>query len=648
MTNTLEKSTSILNSYSSSLSQLPTNANETVFDYGCVPDFVDRPNPSIYRYGSYVVLDFETTNTDFGNPLDPANRVITGHWTVDGKEWKNWHEHGYDALACDLDDCDFLVCHNTKFELGWLKRLGYTTPLLTYDTYLAEFVYAGNRKWALDLDSVAERWTGKKKQDEVSALLEAGVCLSTVPIALVDSYCRNDVVITEETFLKQVEKLDELGLLPSVYTRCLLTPVLVALESRGMALDRQVVKEYFTQYNGNLNELREQLNALTGGINLNSPKQLAGYLYDTLGFAETTKPNGSPDRTDADGRRTDSETIGRLRIHTEGQRRFVELFADYGSLKVNTAALEKMWKCCLDTPLDKVPILYARYNQAVAQTHRLTSSGAKYKLQFHNFNRSFKRLFCSRFGSWFVGEGDGAQLEFRVAVHLGRDTVGARDIRDPTFDAHYQTAEILLKKVRNEINKVERQDAKPLTFKPLYGGQSGTKSQRAYYKFFQNKYGGIYKAQTGWTYTVARDKELVTETGLRFYWPDCTVGSDGYVKYKTSIFNYPVQSLATADIIPIGLVYCYYRMLSLGLHSFLVNTIHDSIIGEIHPDEDAIFRGLVEKSLTGDTFSYLWRCYGIRFSVPLGCESKVGTHWGTGPDKKFDLDPELFPELFYE
>lgn len=624
-----------------SLDQQQTNDN-----YGRLPSFVSDPCPDIYRYGNYVVLDFETTNVDFGNPLVDTNRIVTAHWFVNGKEWKSWTEHGYDTLVADLDKCDFVVCHHAKFEFGWLRRLGYTTPKLIYDTLLAEYCIAGNRRWPLDLESVSTKYTGTGKESNVKKLLDEGVCPSTIPLVDLDNYCKVDVERTEETFHAQLRVADDLGLLPSIYTRCLLVPVLVVLESNGVCLDRKVVRKTYEEYNGKLKQLVQQLNALTGGINLNSPKQLAGYLYDTLGFAELTKQGGTPDRTDAGGRRTDADTVARLKAVSKPQQEFVRLFEDYGSLKVNTKALEKMWQCCLDTPEDKVPILYARYNQSVTQTHRLSSSGAKYKLQFHNFNRAFKGLFCARTELWLVGEGDGAQLEFRVAVHLGRDVQGGKDIRDPTFDAHYQTATILLRKDRSQVTKGERQDAKPLTFKPTYGGQSGTKAQREYFKFFQRRYNGLYATQTGWTYTVAQHKELVTETGLRFYWPDTKVQADGYITNKTAIFNYPVQSLATADIIPIGLVCCYYRMLDLGLHSFLVNTIHDSIIGEIHPDEESIFRRLVELSLTRDTFSYLWKCYGIRFTVPLGCESKVGTHWGTGKEEKFDLDPLEYPEIF--
>lgn len=611
-----------------------------------LPDFVLRPCPDVYRWGTYVVLDWETTNKDFGSSRNLANRIVAGHWYVSSTDsYRSLEDDGLDALFNDLDGADFVVAHHAKFEIGWLKRLGYTTPKVWYDTYIGEYVWAGNRKVDLSLDAVALKYTGKQKEGEVKQLLDDGVCPSTIDPVKLNAYCRNDVEITKETFEKQLEVLHDLGLLPVLYTRCLLTPVLSELESRGLCLDRDKVKEEFTRYNEELNALKGKLNEYTGGINLNSPKQLAGYLYDTLKFAELTNRDGSPDRTDAGGRRTDADTVSRLKATSEKQRGFVELFASYGSLKVNTKTLEKMWQCCQDTPPDQEPLLFANYNQCVTQTHRLSSNGDAYKLQFQNVNTDFKPLFKAREQGWSVGEGDGAQLEFRVAVHLGRDPVGQADIRDPKFDAHYQTAEVILKKARSEITKSERSGVKTYTFKPLYGGMSGTADQRKYYKWFQKRYRGVYETQSGWTYEVARTKQLRTETGLIFYWPDCKISESGYVEYTTSIFNYPVQSLATADIIPIGVVCAYYRMLSLGLSSFLVNTIHDSIIAELAQGEEDVFRRVVETALTSDTFAYLDSCYGIRFSVPLGCESKVGTHWGTGTEEKYNLDPrELYPE----
>lgn len=611
---------------------------------GTLPGFVAEPNPYIYRYGSFVCLDFETTNLDKGSALNRGNRVVLGRWGVDGS-WDNQlstDRATHEVLFAALDACDFLLAHNAKFELQWLRRLGYDRDLVVYDTMLGEYVLAGNRKLPLGLDALALKYLGTYEDHPVSKLIQDGVCPSSIDPDALDEYCAKDVQLTLDVFFKQLEVLDELNLLPVLYTRCLLTPVLADIEMRGMALDRAKVKEYYTEYNEKLNDLKQKISDFTGGVNPNSPKQMAAYLYDELKLKELVDRNGRPVRTPTGGRCTDVDTICALKATNKSQRQFIELYKDYGSLRVNTNSLKKMLECCEAYPEDQVPILYAQFNQTVTQTHRLSSSGREFKLQFQNFNRDFKPLFTFRNKGWSVGEADGAQLEFRVAAHLGRDHVAVKDIRDPSFDVHYQTAETILRRSRDGISKEERTLVKPKTFRPLYGGMAGTEDERAYYKFFQNKYRGIYSTQQHWTHEVARSKKLRTETGLIFYWPNCKVEQDGYITNRTSIFNYPVQSLATADIIPIGVVCAYYRMRFLNLSSFLVNTVHDSIIGEVAPGEERTFRDICNTALTSDAFEYLRCAYNIRFTVPLGCESKIGTNWGQGEEEKFDLDPDNY------
>lgn len=176
---------------------------------------------------------------------------------------------------------------------------------------------------------------------------------------------------------------------------------------------------------------------------------------------------------------------------------------------------------------------------------------------------------------------------------------------------------------------------------------SGTAEERAYYRFFQEKYNGIYKTQEQWSYIVLRDKMLTTEWGLKFYWPDTKLevnakGGKGYIKNRTSIFNYPVQSFATAEIIPIALVYTWHYFKALGLKGFLVNTVHDSVIAEIPPEEEEIFREICEYCFTSLVFNFLNHVYAVRFTVPLGTETKVGTHWSKGKERKYDLDPDEY------
>ncbi len=622
--------------------------------------FVRTIDPRIYESNNYVVLDWETTNLDKGFAGNPGNRIVLATWLYgkdhrkyndnvlgckrNGVNFKLGNEFEQGELVEAIRSADFIVAHFAKFELQWLVRAGVDiSRILPWDTVLGEYVLAGNRRRAFDLDSVAKRrGFGQGKIDLVSSLIEGGVCPSEIPEQWLIEYGFQDTSLCHAIFLEQRKELAEAGLLPVMYTRCLTTPVLADIELNGLQLDPEIVKEEYERTLKEFSAATSDLDRITGGINLGSWKQVASFLYDKLGFEELSR-NGKPDRNPGGGRKTDGETIERLVAKTPEQSHFAEVFGKFSKIEFRLDFLKKLLACCDE----EGGLLYASINQAVTQTHRLASSGKKYKVQIQNIARDLKRLFKARFPGWFIGEADGAQLEFRVAAHLGRDPVALADIRNPKFDAHYQTAEIILKKVREQISKDERADIKPFTFKPLYGGMSGTPEQRAYYMWFQEHYNGIYKVQEGWSYLVLRDKMLTTEWGLKFYWPDTKLevgpkGGKGYIKNRTSIFNYPVQSFATAEIIPIALVYTWHYFKALGLKGFLVNTVHDSVIAELPPEEEEIFRDICEYTFTSLVFNYLSRVYRVRFTVPLGTETKVGTHWSKGKERKYDLDPDEY------
>jgi DNA polymerase I-like protein with 3'-5' exonuclease and polymerase domains len=631
-----------------------------------LPKFLEQLNPDIYWSDNYVVLDFETGILDKGSALESRNRLVFASWIQNaertskaslqsrkqstiqsgrlglGVRFHFGDEYDQAELKRAVESADFIVAHNAKFELQWLKRIGVDiSKLLVWDTMLGEYVQAGNRRRNLSLEETAKRRGFGGKVSLVSTLIEGGVCPSEIPEEWLIEYGCEDTRLCHEIFLQQRKELASAGLLPTMFTRCLVTPVLADIELNGVQLDESRVKEKYEEVHTKWTGLRKELDATAGGINWDSPKQIANYLYGVLGFEELRGSNGKPRRTDAGNPLTDADTIDALTGRTDAQISFKRLWAAFRPLDTQLATLEKMLACCKEAGGG----LYAIFNQAVTQTHRLSSSGKRFKIQFQNIDRTLKKLFKARKDGWLVGEADGAQLEFRVAAHLGRDSVALADIRNPDFDAHYQTAEQILQKARVEVSKEERSDVKPHTFKPLYGGMSGTEDEKRYYRFFQKKYSGIYKVQDAWTYAVLRDKCLRTETGFILYWPSTKLEVDrrtgrSWITNRTSIFNYPVQSLATAEIIPIALVYFWQYAKALNLKLFLVNTIHDSVIAELPPEEEEIFRELAEYCFTVACFDYLHRVYGVRFTVPLGCETKVGSHWSQGEERKFDLDPD--------
>jgi DNA polymerase I-like protein with 3'-5' exonuclease and polymerase domains len=597
-----------------------------------LPSFLTTPNPEIYLSDNYVVLDFETTNKNKGSALDPDNNLVLSVWKQAGGSFlHSWgNEFQQEELVEAVEQADFLVAQNAKFELQWLARCGLDLHnVLVYDTMIGEYVRGGNR-WkysALSLDSLGERYGYGTKGSLVSSLIKNGVCPSEIPKDWLHTYCKRDVYLTEQVFKRQRSVLHDRGQLPIQFTRCLLTPCLADIESNGMQLDDAKVQKEYTEQSELSEDLDRRLNGISGGINWSSPTQVAGFLYDELGFDEVKNRQGKPIRTATGRKKADVATLAALRPRNAKQRNFLALYKQARNASTQlTKYLTKFKECCEESGGH----MEAAFNQTNTNTHRLSSSGARYKTQFQNLPRAYKHIFKARHKGWKVGEADGSQLEFRVAVHLGQDKQGLVDILDGV-DVHSFSADII---------GVPRQEAKAHTFKPLYGGTSGTKKEKEYYRFFQERYCDITGTQRKWIDRVLNDKKLRTEWGLEYHWPNTKMDSSGYISNTTAICNYPVQGFATAEIIPIAVVYFWHR--SKDLQMFLVNTIHDSIISELPPEEQEQFEDLSRQCLIDDVYFYLSEVYGIDFTVPLGCETKVGDYWSLGKEKKFEAARELY------
>jgi DNA polymerase I-like protein with 3'-5' exonuclease and polymerase domains len=608
---------------------------------GRLPSHVANPDPALYKSDNYVVLDFETTTQDFGSPLTEGNRIVLAAWrTPDGVV--HTRRAGEFYLGDLVEDCrkaDFIVAHNAKFELGWLRRCGldlYDT--VVYDTMFPDYVLGGNKYVIqhLSLSKCLARWGLDPKFDLIGKMIKVGIPVEEIPESWLLDYCIRDVEACHELFLKTRDELYKQDKMHVMYQRCLVTPCLTDIEFNGMQLDEKAARELVKEKTEEYQDAERELEAFCGGINAGSPKQLRAFIYGELGFGvpkdyagrEILTPTGEPS--------TATAVMDRLKGKTARQRQFLELRGRYARLRSDvTKYLTKFAECCDEDG----GLLSGQFNQTATKTHRLSSSGRRHRIQFQNINRDFKRYFTAREEGWLVGEADGAQLEFRVATHLGRDRVALADIRDGT-DIHSYTARVLTEAGQS----TDRQGAKAHTFKPLYGGSSGTDAERTYYDAFKDKYSGVADAQQTWIQTVLRDKSLRTEWGLEYFWPDTRSTRSGYVTNTTSICNYPVQAFATAEIIPIALVCAWHRIGSAGLRMFLVNTIHDSIIAELPKDEEEAFNELAVQCLIDDVYDILPKLYGISLSVPLGAGVKCGTHWSVGEEQVYEAKPAQYEE----
>lgn len=610
-----------------------------------LPNFITNPNPDIFLGDNYVTIDFENAHYNNGFPsaiYSWASQLLScwKHSTTDVSVlWGNEYEQ--DRLLSAINKADFLVAHNAKHELQWLSRMGMDiSKLLVFDTMIAEYVLLGNRQGRLDLATVSKKHGFGGKDPYVDVCMKAGICPSELPKSMLEDRCVKDVEQTEQVFLKQRQLLKESDRLKTLFTRCIFTPVLSDIEMNGLCLDGGRVEKTYRDYKERLRKCSKELDGITGGINPRSPKQMGEFIYDTLGFSEFKDRRGNPIRTEKDGRKTDVATIARLAPSNKRQRDFLEKKGEYAKLQ---AAVSKNLDFFYGAVVDCGGIFYGAFNQCVTRTHRLSSSGRPIKfgmfdknksVQFQNLPQVFKPLFTARHRGWSVGEADGSQLEFRVAAHLGKDKVAIQDIINKE-DVHSVTAST----ITAAGQKINRQEAKAHTFKPLFGGSSGTTAEKAYYELFNKKYNGISSTQKKWCFTVVEEKELQIPSGLIFYWPDTAIQKSGYITNSTKINNAPIQSYATADIVPIAITKLWHDMKNEEMQSFLVNTVHDSGIGEIHPDEREEWKCLANKAFTEYVYYYLDRVYDDKFSVPLGTGIKIGEHWSEGEEESFALMP---------
>ena len=234
-----------------------------------------------------------------------------------------------------------------------------------------------------------------------------------------------------------------------------------------------------------------------------------------------------------------------------------------------------------------------------------------------------KRVFKSRWDGGKIVEADFAQLEFRVAAFLSQDRTAIEEVTTG-FDVHSYTAKV----ITDAGQRISRQDAKSHTFAPLYGasGFGRTPAEAAYYEQFTKKYSGIAK----WHKELAREAlgtgKIRTPSGREFSFPDVVRRSNGSVTYFTQIKNFPVQSFATADIVPISLIYID-KMLGINqMQSCIVNTVHDSIVIDVHPNEkEKVLR--VIKAANDSLINIVNRKWNIDFNLPLLLEAKIGDNW---------------------
>ena len=266
-------------------------------------------------------------------------------------------------------------------------------------------------------------------------------------------------------------------------------------------------------------------------------------------------------------------------------------------------------------------LLHVRLNQHIAATGRLAGANPNMMNMPRGSTFPIKKVFVSRWEGGKIMEADFAQLEFRVAAFLSQDETAIKEVKEG-FDVHSYTAKVITEAGQT----TSRQTAKTHTFAPLYGatGYGRTPAESAYYEHFMEKYKGV----AAWHKTLARQVlsygYIKIPSGREFVFPNTQRKRDGTVTNFTQIKNYPVQSFATADIVPLALVEIHKRLVYY--ESCVVNSVHDSIVIDVHPDEIEFVVQVID-AVQANLVTLINKRWSIDFNVPLALEAKIGDNW---------------------
>jgi len=350
-------------------------------------------------------------------------------------------------------------------------------------------------------------------------------------------------------------------------------------------------------------------------------------------------PEGPRDAS-VNGFKTDSDSLDRLIAQATSKNNLeaVEFLTKKKRLNVVNTYLNSFVKGILRWTRDD-NILHPSFNQCVARTGRLSSSDPNFQNQPKGRKFPVRKSIVSRWRDigGLIGEFDFSGLEFVVAGELSRDPQIIADILDGK-DVHGQTASIVLQKTHDEdgnlINwkssnwKPFRDENKPYTFAPLYGGQGANEPEhiKRYFKEFFN----IYERHGEWQFemmdNVIKYGYVQTPSGREYEFPNTVRLRGRKTTNATNIVNYPVQGFATGDIVPLACIRARREFRRLGLRSLLVLTVHDSIVADIYPGEKEEVTKALNWAMT-EIDKEIQDRWNYTMVLPLKCEGAFGTNW---------------------
>jgi DNA polymerase-1 len=533
--------------------------------------------------------------------------------------WVPASQAALDALRPLLADPDLKkIGHNLKFDLAVLAENDCPVAGDCYDTMLAHALIDPEQRHGLDTlaEDLLQYSTIRFSELLPDAKKDTVIDYSGVEEQALANYAIEDADITLqlwETFQPKLESSGQARIFYEIETPLL--PVLTAMECEGIRMSKETLREIGASFEGHIIDLQNAVYGAAGReFNLNSPKQLGEVLFDELQLVD------KPKKTKTGQYATNEQVLSLL----APKHRIVADLLEYRQL----SKLKSTYISALPEAIDaKTGRVHTHYGQAQTATGRLSSN----EPNLQNIpvrserGREIRKAFVPREG-WQLLASDYSQIELRILAALTGDAGLLKAFREGE-DIHTATAAKIFHVAPEAVTRDQRSTAKMVNFGIPYGISafglaqrlgtvSRTEAQAIIDSYFAQFPGipGYMESQK----ESARSKGYVeTVCGRRRYLRDIN-SSNGTIRAaaERNAINMPIQGTA-ADMIKIAMVRIDHSIREQGLKSRMLLQVHDELVFDLHPDEEAPLRDLVTEGMAG----------ALKLDCPIEIEIGLGHNW---------------------
>ena len=243
-----------------------------------------------------IFLDTEITTWSTGSPFDERNFLVCIGWEDEVGNRGIWYagepREDIERKLAEHSEWGFF---NAKFDLHWLRKLGFKFPKRVYCCQVAEFVLNGQSPKYPSLDGTASSYGIPGKFDVVKTeYWDKGINTHEIPRPILTEYCLQDIRVTHHIYVCQQQRIrpDNQKLL-SLEMQDLV--VLEDVEWNGMRFNRAKVEAKEKELETQISELQKSLDVYHNVPNFNwgSPAHLSALLYGGSIQEVRKVPNGT-------------------------------------------------------------------------------------------------------------------------------------------------------------------------------------------------------------------------------------------------------------------------------------------------------------------------------------------------------------------